>query len=200
LTPNHHDNNSANRPDINSARNTYFVIRSKRNTKFRVCESRAVDKSTGLRCDQTIRLCSRKGMESYPQLLRRIGYVDADTGKRLTFLTNNFALPALTVAAIYKNRWQIELFFKWIKQNLRIKVFYGTTENAVYTQIWIAVCTYLMIACLRKTHRIEESLSRILQILSVNVFQKLPVGELLTAYKSEKSDNSNYNQLTFNGF
>ena len=178
----------------------YFVIRSKKNTKFRVCESRPVDKSTGLRCDQSIRLSTVKGNKSYPQLIRRIGYFDADTEKRLTFLTNHFALPALTVAAIYKNRWQIELFFKWIKQNLRVKAFYGTSENAVYTQIWIAVCTYLMVACLGKTHRIDERLSRILQILSVNVFQKLPVGELLTAYKSERSDNSDPNQLTFRGF
>jgi len=178
----------------------YFVIRSKKNTKFTVHESRAVDKSTGLRCDQSIRLSTAKGKKSYPERLRRIGYFDEETQKRLTFLTNNFALPALTIAAIYKHRWRIELFFKWIKQNLRIKVFYGTTENAVYTQIWIAVCTYLMVACLGKTLRIGENLSRILQILSVSVFQKLPVGELLTAYKFEKSDDSNPNQLTFNGF
>jgi len=121
-----------------------FVIRSKRNTKFTVYQSRAVDKSTGLRCDQSIRLSSAKGKKSYPELIRRIGYFDEVNKKRLTFLTNNFELPALTVAAIYKNRWKIELFFKWIKQNLRIKVFYGTSENAVYTQIWIAICTYLM--------------------------------------------------------
>lgn len=178
----------------------YFVIRSKKNTRFTVCESHPVDKSTGLRCDQSIRLSTAKGKKGYPERIRRIGYFDEQTQKRLTFLTNNFTLPALTIAAIYKHRWRIELFFKWIKQNLRIKVFYGTSENAVYTQIWIAMCTYLMIACLSKTHRIDESLSRILQILSVNTFQKLPVGELLTANMLEKSNNSTSNQLTFNGF
>ena len=177
-----------------------FVIRSKRNTKFTVYQSRAVDKSTGLRCDQSIRLSSAKGKKSYPELIRRIGYFDEVNKKRLTFLTNNFELPALTVAAIYKNRWKIELFFKWIKQNLRIKVFYGTSENAVYTQIWIAICTYLMVGCLNKIHRIDESLSRILQILSVNVFQKVTVNELLTECSSETSGSKNFNQLMFNGF
>lgn len=178
----------------------YFVIRSKKNTRFTVFESRPVDKSTGLRCDQSIKLSTAKGKKSYPERIRRIGYFDEETQKRLTFLTNNFTLPALTIAAIYKHRWRIELFFKWIKQNLRIKVFYGTSENAVYTQIWIAVCTYLMIACLSKTHQIDESLSRILQILSVNTFQKLPVGELLTASMSEKLSNEYSNQLTLKGF
>ena len=177
-----------------------FVIRSKKNTIFSVHESRPVDKSTGLRCDQSIRLSSAKGMKSYPEKLRRIGYFDEETGKRLTFLTNNFALPALTVAAIYKNRWKIELFFKWIKQNLRIKVFYGTSENAVYSQIWIAICAYLMVACLNKAYGLDESLSRILQILSVNVFQKVPVNELFTTCKSEKSGKSDSNQLMLNGF
>ncbi len=178
----------------------YFVIRSKKNMKFTVCESRPVDKSTGLRCDQTIQLSTTKGKKSYPERLRRIGYFDDETKKRLTFLTNNFALPALTIAAIYRHRWRIELFFKWIKQNLRIKVFYGTTENAVYSQIWIAVCTYLMVACMNKTHGIEENLSRILQILSVNTFQKLPVNQLLTTYRVERSGIDKCNQLILNGF
>lgn len=178
----------------------YFVIRSKKNTKFTVTKSRPVDKATGLRCDQTIRLSTATGRKGYPERLRRIAFFDAETGKRLTFLTNNFELPALTIAAIYKSRWRIELFFKWIKQNLRIKVFYGTSENAVYTQIWIAICTYLMVACLGKTHGIGESLSRILQILSVNVFQKVLVNELLTERDSENSANPNHNQLMFNGF
>jgi IS4 transposase len=169
-------------------------------SKFRVCESRPVDKSNGLRCDQSIRLNTAKGKTSYPQRLRRIGYYDVKTGKRLTFLTNHFDLPALTVAAIYKKRWQIELFFKWIKQNLRIKVFYGTTEDAVYTQNWIAVCTYLMVACLNKTHRVEESSSRMLQILSVNIFQKQPVNELLTKQVTEILDSKTCNQLMLNGF
>lgn len=178
----------------------YFVIRSKKNTKFAVSQSRPVDKSTGLRCDQTIRLSTAKGRKSYPERLRRIGYFDANTRKRLTFLTNNFALPPLTVAAIYKGRWQIELFFKWIKQNLRIKAFYGTSENAVYTQIWIAVCAYLMVACLKKVCGLDESLSRILQIMSVNVFQKVTVPELLTEYKSETLAAVEFNQLRLNGF
>lgn len=178
----------------------FFVIRSKKNTKFTVYESRDVDKSTGLRCDQTIRLSSAKGKNTYPQRLRRISYYDEETKKRLTFLTNNFELPALTIAVIYKHRWRIELFFKWIKQNLRIKTFYGTTENAVYSQIWIAVCTYLMVACLSKTHRTDENLSRILQILSVNAFQQVPVNELLTTSRVEKLEVYNHNQLMLNGF
>jgi len=178
----------------------FFVIRSKKNTKFSVRESRPVDKSTGLRCDQSIRLSSPKGMKSYPVKLRRIVYLDEETGKRLTFLTNNFTLPALKVAAIYKNRWKIELFFKWIKQNLRIKVFYGTSENAVYSQIWIAISSYLMVACLNKTYKIDESLSRILQILSVNVFQKTPVTVLLTKERVEKSEVRSENQLILKGF
>ena len=176
----------------------FFVIRSKTNTRFTVSRSHAVDTSTGLRCDQRIRLCTARGKRSYPETLRRIGYFDAETKKRLTFLTNHFWLPALVVAAIYKNRWKIELFFKWIKQNLRIKAFYGTSENAVYTQIWTAICTYLMVACLNKTLRIDESLSRIMQILSVNVFQKATLAELLTENKSEGSEYRNRNQFTFN--
>ncbi len=128
----------------------FFVIRSKTNTRFTVYESRAVDKTTGLRCDQTIRLNTYKGKRDYPHRLRRISFIDPETGKRLVFLTNHFELPALSITAVYKGRWQIELFFKWIKQNLRIKAFYGTSENAVKTQIWIAICVYLMVACLKK--------------------------------------------------
>jgi hypothetical protein len=176
----------------------YFVIRAKRNTKFYVLESRPVDKNTGLRCDQTIRLSTRKGKIEYPKRLRRISYFDTETGKRLVFLTNHFDLPALTIAIIYKSRWQIELFFKWIKQNLRIKAFFGTSENAVRTQIWIAVCVYLMVACLNKIHGIDESLTRILQILSVNVFQKVPFNQLLTDYSTRDDDLLISNQLTFN--
>jgi len=176
----------------------YFVIRAKRNTKFYVLESRPVDKNTGLRCDQTIRLSTRKGKIDYPKRLRRISYFDTETGKRLVFLTNHFDLPALTIATIYKSRWQIELFFKWIKQNLRIKAFFGTSENAVRTQIWIAVCVYLMVACLNKIHRIDESLTRILQILSVNVFQKVPFNQLLTDYSTTDDHLLISNQLTFN--
>ena len=174
-----------------------FVIRAKSNTKFNVRQSRPVDKATGLRCDQTIRLGTWKGKRDYPKPLRRISYVDTHTGKRLVFLTNNFELPAITIAAIYKSRWQIELFFKWIKQNLRIKAFFGTTENAVRTQIWIAICVYLMVACLNKVHGINESLSRILQILSVNVFQKVPLNQLLTDYVFTNAHEVGSKQLIF---
>ena len=175
-----------------------FVIRAKSNTKFSVQKSRTVDKTTGLRCDQTIRLSTWKGKRDYPKSLRRISYVDTQSGKRLVFLTNNFELPAIAIAAIYKSRWQIELFFKWIKQNLRIKAFFGTTENAVRTQIWIAICVYLMVACLNKIHGIDESLSRILQILSVNVFQKVPFNQLLTDYTFRDDHLLVSKQLTFN--
>ena len=178
----------------------FFVIRSKKNTQFYVLESRPVDGSTGLRCDQVIRLSTAKGKRDYPQRLRRISFVDPETGKRLTFLTNYFDLPALTIAAIYKSRWKVELFFKWIKQNLRIKAFYGTSENAVCTQIWIAICVYLMVACLNKVHSIDKSLSRILQILSVNVFQKAAFDQLLTEYSTTNDDPMDSKQLIFNGF
>jgi hypothetical protein len=184
---------------IETAR-SYFVIRSKKNTRFYVLESRPVDKTTGLRCDQTIRLKTKKGKRDYPRRLRRISYVDTESGKTLVFLTNHFDLPALTIAAIYKSRWQIELFFKWIKQNLRIKAFFGTTENAVCTQIWIALCVYLLVACLNKIHGINESLSRILQILSVNVFQKVPFNELLTDFSTTEDHLLISKQLTFNDF
>ena len=175
----------------------YFVIRLKRNTQFYVLKSNPIDNDTGLRCDQIIRLSTKKGKTGYPKVLRRIVYIDTKTGKRLSFLTNHFELPALTIAAIYKKRWQIELFFKWIKQNLRIKAFFGTTENAVRTQIWIAICVYLMVACLNKTHGINESLSRILQILSVNVFQKTPLNQLLADFSTKRDDSIFCNQLKF---
>jgi hypothetical protein len=180
--------------------NAYFVLRSKKNTRFYVLESRPVDKSTGLRCDQVIRLSSAKGKRDYPKRLRSISFIDTKTGKRLVFLTNHFDLPAITIAIIYKSRWKIELFFKWIKQNLRIKAFYGTSENAVRTQIWIALCVYLMVACLNKVHGINESLSRILQILSVNVFQEVPFNQLLADYDTRNSENDISKQLVFNGF
>lgn len=180
--------------------NAFFVIRSKSNTRFTVCDSRVVDKSTGLRCDQIIVLHTKKGKRDYPDRLRRISFFDPETNKRLTFFTNNFTLPALTIAAIYKSRWQIELFFKWIKQNLRIKAFYGTSDNAVRTQIWIAICVYLMVACLNKIHGIDESLSRILQVLSVNVFQKCSMDQLLAKRNNENSENDIFNQLMFSDF
>jgi hypothetical protein len=178
----------------------FFVIRFKINTRFYVLESRPVDKTTGLRSAQIIRLNTRKAKINYPKILRRVTYVDTETRQRFSFLTNNFFLPALTVAAIYKSRWQIELFFKWTKQNLRIKAFYGTSENAVCTQIWIAICVYLMVACLTKVHGIDEKLSRFLQILSANVFQKTPIDQLLTNSYTKNDEVCITKQLLFNGF
>ena len=178
--------------------NAYFVIRAKSNMRFSRCKSRPVDKSCGLRCDQTIRLCTYKSKRDYPNKLRRISFFDTDTRKRLVFLTNHFDLPAQAIAAIYKRRWQIELFFKWIKKKLRIKAFFGTTENAVRTQIWIAICVYLMVACLNKVHGMDESLSRILQILSVNVFQKVPFNQLLGDFATVSEGVGFSKQLIFN--
>lgn len=178
----------------------FFVTRAKSNMAFRVSQSRSIDKTTGLRCDQDIGFRTAKSKRDYPEKLRRIRFVDAETGKSLVFITNHFGLPAITIEHIYKSRWQIELFFKWIKQNLRIKTFYGTTENAVKTQIWIAICVYLMVACLNKIHGINESLSRILQILSVNVFQKAPFNQLFTEYTTKNFEPGYSNQLTFNDF
>jgi hypothetical protein len=158
----------------------YFVTRAKKNFQFQRRYSRPVDRTTGLICDQTVTLTGFYPKQSYPEALRRIKYRDPD-GRVLVFLTNDFSLPALTVAEIYKGRWQIELFFKWIKQHLRIKVFFGTSENAVKTQIWIAVCVYLLVAITKKRLKIEQSLYTILQILSVSVFEKMP---LLQAFQS----------------
>ena len=178
--------------------NAYFVIRAKSNMRFSRCKSRPVDKSCGLRCDQTIRLCTYKSKRDYPNKLRRISFFDTDTRKRLVFLTNHFDLPAQAIPAIYKRCWQIELFFKWIKQNLRIKAFFGTSENAVRTQIWIAICVYLMVACLNKVHGMDESLSRILQILSVNVFQEVSFNQLLGDFSTAGDDAEFSKQLIFN--
>jgi hypothetical protein len=178
----------------------FFVIRGKRNLDFHVRQSRPVNREAGFRCDQSIRLAGVKSRKLYPILLRRIHFIDPDSGQNLVFLTNHFALSPETVAEIYKSRWRIELFFKWIKQNLRIKAFYGRSENAVKTQIWIAICTYLMVACLKKTHAIEQNLARILQVLSVNVFMKDHVNQLLANFDIRNQNNSNSNQLMFNDF
>ena len=136
----------------------FFVTRAKSNFDYRRLYSRPVDKTTGLRCDQTVALCGVKTSEAYPSRLRRIGYVDLETGKRFTFMTNNFALPALTIAKLYALRWRVELFFKWIKQHLRIKAFYGTSENAVKTQIWIAISVYVLVAIVKKHLHLKRSL------------------------------------------
>jgi IS4 transposase len=173
----------------------FFVIRGKANLACRRVYSRAVDKSTGLRCDQTIALTGLKAGKDYPQHLRRIKFHDAEHDKERIFLTNNFDLPVLTIAQLYRCRWQVELFFKWIKQHLRIKAFYGTTENAVKTQIWIAITVYVLVAIVKKRLKIEASLYTILQILSLTLFEKTPLDQLLKNSDLQLSPTENDNQL-----
>jgi len=173
----------------------FFVTRSKSNTKFRRLYSHPVDRSTGLICDQTIVLTGTAAPKNYPEKLRRVKFKDPDTGKTLVFLTNNFTVPALTIALLYRSRWQVELFFKWIKQHLRIKKFFGTSENAVKTQIWIAVSVYLLVAIMKKRLNLQESLYTILQILSVTVFEKVPIYQLITERDSKQSIPASHNQL-----
>ena len=173
----------------------FFVIRGKSNLKFRRVYSHTVDKSTGLYCDQTIALTSAKASKDYPQHLRRIKFYDAEHNKYLVFLTNNFDLPALTIAQLYRCRWQVELFFKWIKQHLRIKKFYGTTENAVKTQIWIAISVYVLVAIVKKNLKTDASLYTILQILSLTLFEKTPLDQLLTNIEMQTTTPQNDNQL-----
>lgn len=158
----------------------FFVTRAKSNMKYKRRYSQPVDKETGLRCDQTIMLTGFYTSKHYPDTLRRVKFYDAGTGKTLVFLTNNFTLPAITITQLYRSRWQVELFFKWIKQHLRIKRFYGTSENAVKTQVWIAVSVYLLVAIMKKRLNLQESLYTILQILSVSVFEKTPIYQLVT--------------------
>lgn len=164
----------------------YFVTRAKRNFKFERRYSHEVDKTTGIQCDQTILLETFYSLQGYPEPLRRIRYFDAELDRRLVFLTNDFVLPATTIAALYKSRWQIELFFKWIKQHLRIKTFYGTSQNAVKAQIWIAVSVYLLVAIVKKRLGIDLPLYTILQILSVSIFEQTPLVQLFsqTDYKT----------------
>ncbi len=157
----------------------FFVTRTRKNFRCARRYSRPVDKMTGLRFDQTVITVGFYARQNYPEPLRRIGYRDPKTGKALVFLTNNFTAPALTIAQLYHGRWQIELFFKWIKQHLRIKAFYGTSQNAVRTQIWIAIAVYLLVAILKKRLRLEHSLYTILQILSLTLFEKIPVSQAL---------------------
>ena len=157
----------------------FFVIRGKSNLLFRRVYSRPADKSTGLCCDQTIVLAAPMASKNYPQHLRRIKFYDAEHDRHLIFLSNNFELPALTIAQLYRCRWQVELFFKWIKQHLRIKQFYGTTDNAVKTQIWIAISVYVLVAIVKKRLNTEASLYTILQILSLTLFDKTPLDQLL---------------------
>jgi len=173
----------------------FFVIRAKRNLKFQRIYSRPIDKSTGLRCDQTIKLIGQKSALVYPEKLRRIKFYDESKPKTYIFLTNNFELDPLTIATLYKNRWRIELFFKWIKQHLKIKKFWGQSENAVKSQIWIAICTYLLVAILKKQLNLESSLYEILQILSVSLFDKTPVNQLLMKQELQIEENDTHNQL-----
>jgi hypothetical protein len=157
----------------------FFVVRTKENLLLQRRYSHPVDKSTGVRSDQTVVLKTAGSAKAYPDVLRRVSYFDAVTSKRLVFLTNNFILPALTIAQIYKQRWQVELFFKWIKQHLRVKRVPGTSENAVKTQIWIAVSIYVLVAIVRKRLALEASLYQILQILSITLFEKTPILKVL---------------------
>src|SRR5881296_3465686 len=159
----------------------FFVVRTKENVLLQRRYSHPVDKGTGVRSDQTVILTTIESAKAYPDTLRRITYFDAETNQRLKFLTNNFALPALTITQIYKCRWEVELFFKWVKQHLRIKAFYGTSENAVKIQIWIAVSVYVLVAIVRKRLVLEASLYQILQILSVTLFEKTPILQALHA-------------------
>jgi hypothetical protein len=158
----------------------FFLTRGKRRLRFKRLESHPTDRDTGVICDQSIELSVFYSKQGYPKPLRRVRFKDPETGKTLIFLTNHFDLPALTICKLYKMRWQVELFFKWIKQHLRIKAFFGTSENAVKTQIWIAVCTYVLVAIVRKRLRLEASMHEILQILSLSLFEKIPLAELLT--------------------
>lgn len=178
----------------------FFVTRSKSNFKCRRLYSHQADRSTGLLYDQTILLTGFYSAKDYPDKLRRVKYHDAETDKILIFLTNNFTLPPLTIAKLYKCRWQVELFFKWIKQNLRIKSFYGTSENAVKTQIWIAVSVYVLVAIIKKRLNIQISLYTMLQILSVTAFDKMPLFQLLTETDTSLIQNDTNNQLNLFSF
>ena len=173
----------------------FFVIRPKSNTLFKRVYSRTVDKTTGLRCDQTVRLTGVKSLDDYPQYLRYVVFYDEKTDKRLGFFTNNFELPALVIAQLYKCRWQVELFFKWIKQHLRIKAFFGTNESAVKTQIWIAISVYVLVAIAKKRLGVEASLYTILQILSLTLFEKIRLDQLLNDTALENFDCENPTQL-----
>jgi hypothetical protein len=174
----------------------FFLTRAKRGLDFKCRTRRAVDKTTGLRSDQTIVLAGPKTSRLYPDQLRRVSYHDAENDRRFVFLTNNFELPALTVARLYKCRWQIELFFKWIKQNLHIKSFYGVTDNAVKIQVWVAISVYVLVAIVKKELKLDRSLGEILQILSLSLFEKTPIFQALNEQNPQDSDPSSPNQLS----
>jgi transposase len=178
----------------------FFVTRAKSNLDYIRRSSHSIDSGTGLRSDQTILLKGPKTSQLYPDPLRRISFFDIENHRRLIFLTNNFVLPALTIALLFKRRWKIELFFKWIKQNLRIKAFYGTSENAVKTQIWIAISVYVLVAIIKKKLRIERTLNEILQILSITIFENDELLPLLTNFHLQNQKEATYNQLTLFNF
>ena len=163
----------------------FFVTRAEQNTRFSRRRSHPIDPSTGLRSDQTILLTGPKTAKLYPDPLRRVHYFDATQDLRLIFLTNNFLLPALTIAQLYRARWQVELFFRWIKQHLRIKAFYGTSENAVKTQVWVAIAVYALVAIVKKQLGLDLSLHKILQILSITIFEKTPISLALSQYNDQ---------------
>ncbi len=173
----------------------FFVTRAKTNIKCRRLYSHPVDRDTGLICDQTILLTGIASRKGYPDKLRRVKFHDSETKKTLVFLTNNFKLPALTIARLYRSRWQVELFFKWIKQNLRIKSFYGTSENAVKTQIWIAISVYVLVAIMKKQLHLKESLYTIFQVLSVSTFEKTPIYQLITDHNHKNEPVATCKQL-----
>jgi Transposase DDE domain/Domain of unknown function (DUF4372) len=173
----------------------FFVIRAKSNVRYRRLYSHPVDKACGLRCDQTIALTGQFSSTDYPTQLRRVKFYDAKHDKLLVFLTNNFQLPALTVAQLYRCRWQVELFFKWIKQHLRIKAFFGTSENAVKTQVWIAITVYVLVAIVKKRLHLPASLYTLLQILSVTLFEKVPLAQVLAATDETIQASADTNQL-----
>ena len=174
---------------------SFFVTRGKSNLKVQRRYSRPVDRATGLLCDQTVVLTGFYSHKDFEAPLRRIRFNDPETEKTLIFLTNNFALPALTIAELYRCRWQVELFFKWIKQHLRIKAFYGTSENAVKTQIWIAVSVYVLVAIVKKRLRLSASLYEILQILSLTMFERMPLDQLLAQAVTDDIERISDNQL-----
>lgn len=173
----------------------FFVVRAKSNTKYQRRYSHLVDKSGGLRCDQTVILTGEKSATDYPQPLRRVKYYDQKTDKTFNFLTNNFAISAQTVADLYRCRWQVELFFKWIKQHLRIKSFFGTSENAVKSQIWIAISVYVLVAIIKKRLKIEAELYTILQVLSLTLFEKIPLKKAFFEYSCINSESNDAKQL-----
>jgi len=174
---------------------SFFVTRAKSNFKCKRIYSHPLDRSTGLICDQTVELRVFYSKQGYPARLRCIRYQDPETGKSLVFLTNHFGIPALSVCALYKSRWQVELFFKWVKQHLRIKRFFGTSENAVKTQIWIAVCVYVLVVIIKKRLHLQTSLHTLLQILSVTVFEKIPLVQALTPIDMLAGMHNSDNQL-----